>query len=410
MKAYLVGGAVRDKLLGLETRDRDWVVTGSSPEEMLEKGYKPVGRDFPVFLHPETGEEYALARTERKKGHGYHGFTFHTGPDIRIEEDLKRRDFTINAMAMDLENNELIDPWGGEKDIHNKIIRHVSEAFNEDPLRVLRLARFSARFANIGFSIDKNTLALARQLANSGELQHLAAERIWQETRLALAENSPSTFLAVLKQTGALDALFPEVAALYGVPQPEKHHPEIDCGKHLELTLDRASSLSRDNAVHFAVLCHDLGKGITPSEILPRHIGHEQAGLPLVKAICERLKVPKNYKRLAMQVCEWHLHAHRANELKPTTLLKFLSAVDAFRQPDNFSRFLLACQADFQGRLHSEHKPYPQADYLRDCLQACQAIPVNDWLDQNKSGPEIAQSLEQARITALKTVRPHNTD
>jgi len=399
MKTFLVGGAVRDRLLGLPVRERDWVVVGATPEAMQAAGYKPVGRDFPVFLHPASGEEYALARTERKSGHGYHGFTFHAAPDVTLEQDLARRDLTINAIAED-EHGALIDPFNGQADIQARVLRHVSPAFAEDPLRVLRVARFAARFAALGFRIAGETAALLRQLVQAGELQHLTPERVFQETCKALGTGSPQVYFQALRDCGALVVLFPELERLFGVPQPPRHHPEVDSGVHTLLALEQAARLSEEPAVRFAALVHDLGKGTTPAELLPKHHGHENRGVPLVEALCERLRVPRAWRELAVLVCRYHLHCHRAAELKPATILKVLTAADAFRRPERFAQFLLACEADARGRTGLEDRSYPQAARLARALQAARGVDAAA-LAGNAAGPVIAQRLEKARITAI---------
>ena len=357
MTRYLVGGAVRDKLLQLPVKDRDWVLVGATSkdiEELMETGYQQVGKDFPVFLHPQTKEEYALARKERKTGVGYKGFDFDT-EEVTLEEDLLRRDLTINAIA-EAETGELIDPFQGQKDLKQKILRHVSPAFAEDPLRVLRVARFAARYASMGFTIAPETKKLMQQIVNAGELQHLSGERVWQEFYKALGEHSPRSFIEVLHETGALQELMPELNQLDGVPQPPKHHPEIDTFDHVLRSLDQAVLLTQNNstsfdedekkAVCFATLLHDLGKGITPKELLPKHHEHEEKGLPLVKAVCARFKIPKMHTQLALYACAEHLNCHKALELKPSTILKLLRRIDYFRKPQNLKLLLLVCEAD----------------------------------------------------------------
>ncbi len=391
MKRYLVGGAVRDRLLGLPVHERDWVVVGATPEAMQAAGYKPVGRDFPVFLHPETNEEHALARTERKSGHGYHGFVFHA--------DLARRDLTINAIAED-EHGTLVDPFNGQADLQTRVLRHVSPAFAEDPLRVLRAARFAARFARLGFQIAGETLALMRQLVQAGELEHLAPERVFQETHKALITDSPQVYVRVLRDCGALAVLFPELDRLFGVPQPPQHHPEVDSGAHVLLALEQATRLSEDAAVRFAVLVHDLGKGATPADILPKHHGHEKRGVPLVRAVCERLRVPRAWRELAELVCRYHLHCHRAAELKPGTILKVLTAADAFRRPARFAQFLLACEADARGRTGLEARDYPQAARLARALDAARSVDAGA-LAGGDAGLVVAARLQKARCKAI---------
>lgn len=397
---YLVGGAVRDALLGLPIKERDWVVVGHTAEEMQALGFKPVGKDFPVFLHPQTKEEYALARTERKSGHGYHGFEFYAHPSVTLEEDLLRRDLTINAMAL-TPYGQLIDPYQGLKDLTARRLRHVSPAFAEDPLRVLRVARFAARFHSLGFTVAPETLALMQQLSTEEELLAIAPERLWQETLSALGEAHPEVYFQVLEQCGALAVLFPELAALRGVPQPEQHHPEIDTLEHQYLALQKAAQLGADTVTRFAVLVHDLGKGTTPNTLWPQHINHEKAGLPLVKALCQRLKVPRAYRELGLIMCQWHTHAHRALELRPGTLYKLFKATDALRRPERFHQFLLACTADAQGRTGFENRPYPQATYLKHALAAVQQIDIST-LRHSFQGPQLGEAIEQARIRELK--------
>lgn len=400
LQIYLVGGAVRDQLLGLPVKDRDWVVVGATPEAMLDAGFKPVGKDFPVFLHPQTGEEYALARTERKVGQGYHGFACHFSPDVTLEDDLARRDLTINAMAM-TPDGKLVDPFGGQADLNAKILRHVSPAFAEDPLRVLRVARFAARYAPLGFSVAPATMQLMRDLAASGELDHLTPERVWQETAKALAEARPSVFFQTLRACGALAALFPEIDRLFGVPQPEKWHPEIDCGIHTMMVLDAAARLTDDVEVRFAALCHDLGKGTTPAEILPHHYGHEERSHALVQGLCTRLRVPNRFVELAELVAKWHGHIHKARELRPSTMLKVLEAVDAFRRPQRFAQLLLACVADARGRTGFEDCAYPQADWWREALQAAQQVDVQPILAAGYQGGAVRDRLHQQRVRAI---------
>lgn len=400
MQTHLVGGAVRDALLGRDFSERDWVVTGSTPEAMVAAGYKPVGKDFPVFLHPETGEEYALARTERKTGRGYHGFVFHTGPDVTLADDLRRRDFTINAMARDADGT-LIDPLGGQADLEARVLRHVSEAFAEDPVRVLRGARFAAELAPWGFTVAPDTIALMRQMVDAGEVDALQAERVWQETRRALMSDAPQAFFELLRECGALVRIFPEVDALFGKPQPPKYHPEIDCGVHLMLVLEQAARLGLDEITRYAALCHDLGKGVTPAHILPSHRGHEAAGVPLVKAMSERLRVPKAHRELAEVVAREHLHGHRAFELKPTTIQALFERLDAYRRPERVDQFVNACEADSRGRTGLEDQPYPQADYLRRCFAAAQAVSPKAIVDRGVQGPAVGVELAKARVAAI---------
>ena len=400
MKIYLVGGAVRDKLLGLEPKERDWVVVGATPQELLDRGFRPVGKDFPVFLHPETHEEYALARTERKTAPGYHGFVFHADPDVTLEQDLARRDLTINAMAMD-EEGRLIDPFGGEDDLHDGLLRHVSRAFVEDPVRILRVARFAARFARWGFHVAHSTHALMKRMVRDGEVDALVPERVWQELEKALGESHPQAFFKVLRGCGALARLFPEIDALFGVPQPERHHAEIDAGVHCMMVLEQAARLSGDTRVRFAALTHDLGKADTPEQDWPRHIGHEQRSAERVKQLCRRLRIPNDYRDLAMNVARYHTHCHKAAELRPATLLKTLEALDALRRPERLEPFLLACQADALGRLGHEHDAYPQADIFRRALQAAQGVQAREALNRGLQGKAIGEYLHRQRVRAI---------
>jgi len=405
MQTYLVGGAVRDKLLGRAAGDRDYVVVGALPEDLLARGYRPVGRDFPVFLHPETGEEYALARTERKSGRGYHGFVFQADANVTLEQDLARRDLTINAIAEDAQG-VLTDPFGGVHDIAVRVLRHVSPAFAEDPVRVLRTARFAARFAPLGFTVAPETMTLMQQMVRDGEIDHLVPERVWAETRKALGEAQPAAFLRVLRECGALAVLFPEVDALYGVPQRAEFHPEIDSGVHLELVLDQSAQLAPgDDLVAFCALTHDLGKALTPAHELPRHIGHEQHGVKPLRALAARLKVPTEHAALAELVCREHLNAHRAFELKPATVLKLLTALDALRRPARLDKFLAACMADKRGRTGHALDAYPQADYLRACRDAAAAIDAAGFVAAGLTGPAIGQAMAAARIDAIAAVK-----
>lgn len=403
MDIYLVGGAVRDELLGLDVGERDWVVVGATPDEMERAGFRPVGRDFPVFIHPETGEEYALARTERKRGHGYHGFEFHAAPDVTLEDDLRRRDLTVNAMAR-APDGELIDPFGGREDLEARVLRHVSDAFVEDPLRVLRVARFAARFHLLGFTVARDTMALMREIVAFGECEYLVPERVWQETEKALASPSPRTYLEVLRDCGALAVIFPELDALFGVPQRAEWHPEVDAGAHLLLVLDQAARLSDDTRVRFAALVHDLGKGVTPKEILPSHRGHEKAGVPLVESFCERLRVPREHRELGVLACREHLNAHRAFELRPARIMRLLERADALRKPERFEAFLLACEADARGREGMADEPYPQAGYLKRCLEAVAVVEPAPLIEQGYEGAALGEQLRQARIEAIASV------
>ena len=373
IKTYLVGGAVRDELLKYPFHENDWVVVGATVKDMLTAGYQQVGKDFPVFLHPDTKEEHALARTERKTAAGYKGFEVHASPDVTLEEDLIRRDLTINAIAKD-NNGEFIDPFNGIDDINNKILRHVSDAFAEDPVRILRIARFMARYAHLGFSVANETMELMKSMVAAGEVDALVAERVWQEMEKALAEKTPTSFIGVLRECGALKKILPELDCLWGVPQPEEHHPEIDTGVHTMLVLEQACILSDDAQVRFAALVHDLGKGTTSKKDWPRHIDHESRGADIVKNVCERLRVPNEYRDLAERTARFHLHYHRALELKPATVVKTLIQLDAFRNPDRFEKFVLASEADARGRPGYENKSYPQSEYLRQALIAAKNI------------------------------------
>jgi len=400
MKTYLVGGSVRDHLLGLPIKDRDWVVVGSTPEHMLSQGFQAVGKDFPVFLHPKTHEEYALARTERKTAPGYKGFVVHAAQDVTLEQDLIRRDLTINAIAQD-ENGELIDPFNGQQDLKDKLLRHVSPAFTEDPVRVLRIARFAARF---GFTIAGETKCLIQEMIANNELEHLVAERVWQELEKALAAPQPSLFFMALREVGALKIIFPEVDRLFGVPQVPKWHPEIDTGVHVMLVLDQAAKLSEDLAVRFAALCHDLGKGTTPADVLPQHIGHEKRSVDLTEALCQRLRVPKDLQTLALKVAEYHTHMHLLFEMKPATILKVIEALDSFRKPERFAQYLLAGEADFRGRPGYETSPMPEIDVFQQCFQASKAIIAKPFIEQGITGPAIADAIRQARISAIDQI------
>jgi tRNA nucleotidyltransferase (CCA-adding enzyme) len=409
MRTYLVGGAVRDKWLERPVVDRDHVVVGARPEDMLALGYKPVGKDFPVFLHPRSNEEYALARTERKTGHGYHGFAFHADPGVTLEQDLARRDLTINAIAED-EHGHLVDPYGGVRDLEQRLLRHVSPAFVEDPVRLLRVARFAARFAPLGFTVADETMSLLQQMVRDGEVDHLVPERVWAETRKALGEAQPSAFLRVLRESGALAVLFPEVDALYGVAQRAEFHPEVDSGIHLEMTLDAAARLAPGNdLVGFCAFTHDLGKALTPKGELPRHHGHEQRGVAPLRALAARLKVPTEYAELAELVCREHLNAHRALELKPATVLKLLISLDALRRPDRLQTFLTACLADKRGRLGHAQDDYPQADWLRSARDAAASISSAPFVAQGLQGPAVGAAIEKARIQAIAEAL-HNSE
>jgi tRNA nucleotidyltransferase (CCA-adding enzyme) len=403
MEVYLVGGAVRDELLGRAVKERDWVVVGATAQEMQRRGMQQVGREFPVFLHPETHEEYALARTERKTGTGYHGFSTDSSPAVTLEQDLARRDLTINAMARSTDG-QLIDPYGGRRDLEARQLRHVSSAFPEDPLRVLRVARFAARFAALNFRVADETLALMRQMSASGELAALVPERVWQETRRALEEQSPQVFFEVLRECGALAKVFPELDALFGVPQPEKWHPEIDTGVHTLMVVRMAASLSPLATVRFAALVHDLGKADTPHDKWPRHAGHEVQSVQRVQQLCARLRIPNDYRDLAVLVARHHGVVHRAFELRAATVLDLFGHTDALRRPERFEQFLLACEADARGRNGLEQRAYPQANWLREALTCARAISP-DAEDLQSGGAEIAEGLRRRRIEAIAALK-----
>ncbi|AJZ91832.1 tRNA nucleotidyl transferase [Klebsiella michiganensis] len=400
MKIYLVGGAVRDGLLKLPVKDKDWVVVGATPQQMLDEGYEQVGKDFPVFLHPQSHEEYALARTERKSGQGYTGFTCYSAPDVTLEQDLLRRDLTINAIAQD-ENGELIDPYNGLADIERRQLRHVSPAFNEDPLRVLRVARFAARYAHLSFQIAPETLALMRAMTDNGEIAHLTAERVWKETENALTSRNPQVFFAVLRECGALKVLFPEIDALYGVPAPAKWHPEIDTGIHTLMTLSIAAQLSPAVDVRFATLCHDLGKGLTPKEKWPSHHGHGPAGVKLVEQLCARLRVPNEIRDLAKLVAEFHDLIHTFPILQPKTVIKLFDAIDAWRKPQRVEQIALTSEADARGRTGFEASDYPQGRMLRAAWIAAQSVTNKEVIEAGFSGPAIREELTKRRIKAV---------
>jgi tRNA nucleotidyltransferase (CCA-adding enzyme) len=412
LNSFLVGGAVRDKLLNRAVKDRDYLVVGTSIEQMLLLGFSQVGKDFPVFLHPITKEEYALARTERKQGKGYTGFVCYAEPDVTIEEDLLRRDLTINAMAMD-NDGTIIDPYNGQQDLKDRVLRHVSNAFVEDPLRVLRVARFAARYYNYGFSIAADTLSLMTSISVSGELSSLSGERIWQEIQLSLSEDNPEVFFEVLRSCQALKALWPELDILWGVPNPAEWHPEICSGVHTMMVLKQAVLLTNDSdepvttrmAIRFAALCHDLGKGLTQFEKWPSHRGHEKAGLPLVEKIATKLKIPNHYKQLALKVCEHHLHCHKAFQLTASTLLTIFNQLDIWRKPEEFEAFIIACKADFLGRLGFENKPYPQEQYLKAAMHAASNVSAKMFVDQGLKGIEIKEALAAARFDAIQGVK-----
>ncbi len=403
MQVYLVGGAVRDRLLGRPVTERDWVVVGARPEDLERQGYVPVGREFPVFLHPETHEEYALARLERKTAPGYRGFVTEFSPAVTLEEDLRRRDLTVNAMAENL-GGEIIDPYGGRRDLEARLLRHVSTAFVEDPVRVLRVARFAARYAALGFRVAEETLELMRRMSESGELDALVPERVWQETERALAESRPEIFFETLRACGALAVIFPELAALYGVPQPATWHPEIDTGVHVMLALRWAADAGLATAVRFAVLTHDLGKARTPPEQWPSHHGHEEAGVPMIAALCARLRIPTAYRDLAGLTARYHAQVHRAQQLRPGTILKLLEATDAFRRPDRFDELLAACEADACGRAGLAGQPYPQADYLRRARAAGAAVTLTSAERQGLAGPAVGERMRAKRLEALQSL------
>jgi len=404
MEVYLVGGAVRDEQLGLPVKERDWCVVGATPEELLSKGYRQVGKGFPVFLHPETNEEHALARTERKTGAGYHGFEFQTSPDVTLEADLSRRDLTINAMARDADGN-LIDPFDGMADLENRVLRHISDAYSEDPVRILRTAKFKARFAGLGFELAGETLDLMTQMVSDGEADSLQADRVWQETEAALAGPNPHLYFQVLRDCGALAVVFPELDALFGVPQPPQWHPEIDCGLHALMVLEQSAKLSDDVAVRFAALVHDLGKATTAKEKLPSHPGHERRSVKLVNKMSKRLPVPRACRELGALVAEYHAHCHRAFELKPQTILKLLKEIDAFRRPERYQKFLLACEADARGRTGFEDRPYPQAAYLERAGKEAGRVKADQVTDTAANGAAIGAEIDKKRLEAIKKVK-----
>jgi len=404
MRVYLVGGAVRDRLLNRPVKERDWVVVGADPLELERAGYQSVGREFPVFLHPQTHEEYALARRERKVAPGYRGFTTQFAPDVTLEEDLKRRDLTINAMA-ESEDGTLIDPYGGQADLAARLLRHVSEAFVEDPVRILRVARFAARYAGLGFHIAPETVQLMRRMTGSGEVDALVPERVWQETERALGESHPDVFFETLRGCGALKVIFPELDKLFGVPQPPRWHPEIDTGVHVMLALRQAAQADASVATRFAVLVHDLGKGETPPERWPSHHGHEDAGVPLIEDLCARLKVPNTHRELAILAARYHTHVHRALELKPATVLTLLESCDALRRRERFAELLQACEADARGRTGRENEPYPQVAYLNAALAAAAAVSLTETERGKLPGPAIGEAIRRRRLEAISALR-----
>ncbi|MDI3441825.1 multifunctional CCA addition/repair protein [Erwinia sp. V90_4] len=401
MKTYLVGGAVRDGLLNLPLKDKDWVVVGASPQQMLDAGYEQVGRDFPVFLHPSSHEEYALARTERKSGSGYTGFVCYAAPDVTLEQDLARRDLTINAIAQDADGN-FYDPYRGREDLKLRLLRHVSAAFNEDPLRVLRVARFAARFAHLNFRVADETMALMRAMAASGELAHLTAERVWKETESALLTRNPQVYFQVLRDCGALAVLFLELDNLYGVPAPAKWHPEIDTGVHALMTLAMAAQLSPELDIRFATLFHDVGKGLTPPEKWPSHHGHGPAGVPLVAALCERLRVPNTVRDLALLVTEFHDLVHTVQNQSAATLIALFDRVDAWRKPQRVEQIAITSEADARGRTGFESNPYPQGDYLRTAWRVAQSVSTKEVVEAGFKGSEVREELTRRRVAALE--------
>ncbi len=400
MKSFLVGGAVRDTLLNYPVKERDWVVVGETPQTMTKRGFQAVGKDFPVFLHPQTREEYALARTERKTALGYKGFDIFTDESVTLEEDLLRRDLTINAMAM-TSNGEIIDPYGGQQDLKQRIFRHVSPAFVEDPVRILRLARFAARYAHLNFSIAPETLLLMKNMVNAGEVDALVPERIWAETLKALNENKPSAFFYTLRLCGALNKIFPEIEQLFGVPQPEKHHPEIDTGVHCLMVLDQAAKLSDLPEVRFAALTHDLGKAVSPKDNLPHHHGHEKKGLLILQKMCQRLRVPTHFKQLALLVTEYHTHCHKINELNPATIIDLLQKLGAFKSQKTLEHFVLACEADAKGRTGFENIDYVQAQKLKQLARLANEIDTTTVLNSGLQGERIGQAIRQLRIAKI---------
>ncbi len=401
MKTFLVGGAVRDSLLNYPVKEKDWVVIGETPESMIQQGFKPVGKDFPVFLHPQTHDEYALARTERKTAPGYKGFIVHAANDVTLEQDLIRRDLTINAMAMD-DKGEIIDPYQGQQDLERRILRHVSPAFSEDPVRILRIARFAARYAHLGFTVADETQELMRTMVNNAETEHLVAERVWAELAKALSEKTPSAFFYTLKECQALAVIFPEINQLFGIPQVKKYHPEVDTGLHSLLCLEQACLLSDKTEVRLAALLHDLGKSATDKSKWPSHHGHEQKGLPLLEQFCLRLRVPKNFQILASQVMNYHTHCHRVFELKASTIVDMLNNLKTFKKDHKLNDFVLACEADAKGRTGMEHNAYPQADYLIALAQTANQIDSSSVLTGNLKGAEIGAAIRNLRIQAIK--------
>ena len=403
MEIYLVGGAVRDELLDRSVSERDWVVVGATPAELESRGYRPVGKDFPVFLHPQTGEEYALARLERKVAPGYRGFTTEFSPSVTLEQDLARRDLTINAMARDIAGN-IIDPFGGRGDLDKRLLRHVSPAFVEDPVRILRVARFIARFAHLGFSVAPETLTLMRRMVDSGEADALVPERVWRELSRALDEPTPRAAIELLREVGALRVILPELDALFGVPQRPEWHPEVDTGEHTLLALQVAASRGASQAVRFAVLVHDLGKALTPRAEWPRHHAHETLGLPAIEALCARLRVPQEHRELGLLASRFHTHVHRGLELRTSTLLDLLEHCDAFRRPARFVEFLEACECDARGRLGFAEKPYPQRARVEQAFEIARSISLTESEREGLDGAAIGERLRSKRLAALKRI------
>ncbi len=404
-KIYLVGGAIRDQQLGLNVVDKDWVVVGSTADELLNQGYQQVGLDFPVFLHPKTKEEYALARTEKKLGKGYTGFTTDATKSVTLEEDLQRRDITINAIAQELKTGNFVDPLGGLDDIKNRKIKHVSGAFSEDPVRILRVARFAAKLYHLGFKVQKDTLKLMKTMVQNGEVNALVAERVWQETLKALKTDNPQVFFEILKSVGALKILFPEIHRLFGVPQPFKWHPEIDCGIHTMLVLQHCAWETNNPITRFGALCHDLGKGTTPKAILPSHKKHEQRGMDEIKILCERLKIPSKYKKFAVKTAQYHTHCHKITELKAKSILKVIKAFDAIKQPELFEQFTLACQADARGRTCHEYSDYPQKSMFDSIPKQLKNINFGDIAKNCKDKSQIPIKIDEAQINLIKQIQ-----
>jgi len=402
MKIYLVGGAVRDELLGLSVKERDWVVVGATPDQMLAQGFEQVGKSFPVFIHPQTKEEYALARKERKISAGYYGFEFDTSNKVTLEEDLSRRDLTMNAIAKDA-SGKLIDPYHGQRDLQNRVLRHVSSAFVEDPVRVLRVARFAARFASLGFTVAEQTIELMTQMAQQGELQYLIPERVFKELRQALSEKTPVAFIQTLRQANALKSILPEIDALYGVPQNPIHHPEIDVGIHTEKVLEQAAKLSDSPQVRFAALLHDLGKAATAQDLWPEHKNHEEHSAKRVKQLCKRLKVPSDYESLAWSVARFHGQAYRSIKSGAQAVLQLLESCDAFRRPERFEQFLIACEADFRGRLGFEEQAYHTGKILKRALKAAEAVDIKSIISTiaSNDGQAVKRAIHEARLNAI---------